>query len=93
MIETQGRRTLHTHLLVWLKRVPSSTVELENRLNGPDGHLFQQCVVAYVKSIVSNNLLLPVEESSCVKFWSCLLTTGWARHSAACSVKTSPWHL
>jgi len=67
MVETQGRGTLHIHLLVWLKGVPSSIAALENELNGPGGHAFQKTVQSYLESVVSNSLPVPVELFECVK--------------------------
>jgi hypothetical protein len=65
MVVTQGRGTLHIHFLIWLLDTPSSIHDLEKAVNGPNGNSFRSTTEAYVQSIVSNELPLPVREFSC----------------------------
>jgi len=83
MVETQGRGTLHIHMLIWLKGVPTSTVEVEAKLSGPNGGVFQT-IESYIRSIVTNNLPLPVEGCSCVRCgapYSNLIGLGIPQHA------------
>jgi hypothetical protein len=65
MVETQGRGTLHVHFLVWLSDCPRNSAEIEAILLSPNGAAFCESVQEYAKSIVSNDLPLPVESGKC----------------------------
>jgi hypothetical protein len=82
MVETQGRGTLHIHFIIWLSDSPSCTMELEEVLASSDGPKFKESVVAYVDSIVSNKLPLPVET---YKYSSC-----GSSYSELCDLKIEP---
>jgi hypothetical protein len=65
MVETQGRGTLHLHILIWLNHCPPNSTAIERVLQGPDGDNFRERVISYTRSIVSNDLPIPVEASRC----------------------------
>ncbi|ETV63687.1 hypothetical protein H257_19383 [Aphanomyces astaci] len=53
MVETQGRGTLHLHLLVWVYGAPRSTSEFEARLQADLN--YEAMVLKYSEGIVSNS--------------------------------------
>jgi hypothetical protein len=65
MVETQGRGTLHLHILIWLNHCPPNSTAIERVLQGPDGDKFRERVISYTRSIVSNDLPIPVEAARC----------------------------
>jgi predicted nucleic acid binding AN1-type Zn finger protein len=65
MVETQGRGTLHIHMLIWLKKCPPNSTAIEQLLNSPSGTLFQDRVASNTQSVVSNNLPIGVEKCGC----------------------------
>ncbi|KAG6960170.1 hypothetical protein JG687_00008373 [Phytophthora cactorum] len=47
MVETQGRGTLHIHLLIWLNNCPLNSTAVERLLDSTDGNRFREQVASY----------------------------------------------
>ncbi|RHZ08481.1 hypothetical protein DYB37_009047 [Aphanomyces astaci] len=63
MVETQGRGTLHLHLLAWVYGAPRSTSEFEARLHADPN--YEKMVLKYSEGIVSNALPLDMLQTTC----------------------------
>ncbi|RHY42341.1 hypothetical protein DYB38_012463 [Aphanomyces astaci] len=63
MVETQGRGTLHLHLLVWVHGAPRSTSEYEARFQADLN--YEAMVLKYSEGIVSNSLPIDLLETPC----------------------------
>ncbi|ETV85619.1 hypothetical protein H257_02238 [Aphanomyces astaci] len=63
MVETQGRGTLHLHLLVWVHGAPRSTSEYEARFQADLN--YEAMVLTYSEGIVSNSLPIDLLQTPC----------------------------
>ncbi|ETV64102.1 hypothetical protein H257_18963 [Aphanomyces astaci] len=63
MVETQGRGTLHLHLLAWVYSAPRSTSEFEARLQADLN--YEAMVLKYSEGIVSNSLSIDLLQTPC----------------------------
>ncbi|RLN75029.1 hypothetical protein DYB28_007079 [Aphanomyces astaci] len=63
MVETQGRGTLHLHLLAWVYGAPRSTSEFEARYQADPN--YEAMVLKYSEGIVSNSLPIDLLQTSC----------------------------
>ncbi|ETV70165.1 hypothetical protein H257_14330 [Aphanomyces astaci] len=63
MVETQGRGTLHLHLLAWVYGAPRSTSEFEDRLQADLN--YEAMVLKYSEGIVSNSLPIDLLQTPC----------------------------
>jgi len=65
MVETQGRGTLHIHLLVWLNNCPPNSASVERLMKSCEGSVFRDRVASYAKSIVRNDLPIAFDACQC----------------------------
>ncbi|GMF28882.1 unnamed protein product [Phytophthora lilii] len=65
MVETQGRGTLHLHILIWLDNCPTNSTALTKLLDSPDGDIFRERIVSNADSIVRNDLPIALDEHGC----------------------------
>ncbi|RQM13120.1 hypothetical protein B5M09_013961, partial [Aphanomyces astaci] len=63
MVETQGRGTLHLHLLAWVYGAPRSTSEFEARYQADPN--YEAMVLKYSEGIVSNSLPIGLLQTPC----------------------------
>ena len=63
MVETQGRGTLHMHLILWLYGAPRTTTECQQR---KDNNVeYETMLLDYADSVVTNTLPVDVVGQSC----------------------------
>jgi len=67
MVETQGRGTLHMHILIWLEGCPPNAAVIEAILKGPNADRFRGAMQKYADSIVSNQLPIGLSRYSCLQ--------------------------
>ncbi|KAG6941518.1 hypothetical protein JG688_00018628 [Phytophthora aleatoria] len=65
MVETQGRGTLHIHLLIWLNNCPLNSTVVERLLDSTDGNRFREQVASYARIIATNNLPIAINKCGC----------------------------
>lgn len=63
MVETQGRGTLHLHLILWLYGSPRTTTEFEWRRT--DDPQYETSIMDYAESVVTNTLPIDVLQHPC----------------------------
>jgi hypothetical protein len=65
MVETQGRGTLHIHLLVWLNKCPPNSAAVERLMKSNSKADFCGRVASYARGIVTNELPVAYKECIC----------------------------
>ncbi|KUF86403.1 hypothetical protein AM588_10001138 [Phytophthora nicotianae] len=65
MVESQGRGTLHIHLLIWLNHCPPNSTAVMKILGSPQGNVFRERVASYADSIVQNDLPISLDNYNC----------------------------
>ncbi|KAG6973972.1 hypothetical protein JG688_00003281 [Phytophthora aleatoria] len=65
MVETQGRGTLHIHLLLWLNSCPLNSTAVERLLDSTDANRFCERVASYARGIVTENLPIAINKCGC----------------------------
>jgi hypothetical protein len=65
MVETQGRGTLHIHLLIWLKGCPTNSASIDRILESSQSDMFKNSVESYVNSILSTAFPIGLDGVKC----------------------------